>query len=476
MSRLHPALALLSLLACLGPAWSGPEAAPKALVLAHVTLIDTAGGPFRQDATVVITGGKITAVGKANRVTVPEGARSVDGTGKFLIPGLWDMHVHIADRSYLPLFVANGVTGVREMHAFFPEYVFLMRRQVRDGTVLGPRIVAAGALVDGPKPFWPGAYSAADADEGRKAVRALKKRGADFIKVYSKLPRPAFLAIVDEARKEGLAVAGHVPESVSAAEASDLGMKSMEHLYGIPQACSADEDKLRKDELDALARLDNAAAVGLLRRSAVKALDGYREDKARALFARLARNGTWQVPTLTVLRSLASLDDDRFTRDPRVKYVPAYLRSFIDPRGGSGKFTPEMVADSKLVYRRTGDLVKALHRAGVPFLAGTDTTNPYCFPGFSLHDELALLVEMGGFTPLEALQAATRDPARFLGLDKELGTVEEGKAADLVLLDADPLRDIKNTQKIAAVVVGGKLLDRPALDKMLAEAERAGKK
>jgi imidazolonepropionase-like amidohydrolase len=478
MIRLSRPLAVLSLLVWLGPAGAAPapEAAAKPLIITHVTVIDTAGGPSQPDMAVVVEGGRIRDLGKADRVPVPEGARVVDGTGKFLIPGLWDMHVHLAGPSYLPLFVANGVTGVREMHAFFPDLIFHYRRQARDGTLVGPRIVAAGAMVDGPKPFWPGAYAAADADEGRKAVQALKKRGADFVKVYTKLPRPAFLAIVDEARHQGLPVAGHVPESVSAAEASDLGMRSMEHLYGIGLACSADEEKLRAEEVEALARVDNAALGRLVRRTAIKALDSYREDKARALFARFVKNGTWQVPTLTVLHSLASLDDETFTHDPRLKYVPSYLRTFLDPASGKAKFTPEALANEKLIYRKTCELVKAMHRSGVPILAGTDTTNPYCFPGFSLHDELALLVEQGGFTPLEALQAATRDPARFLDLEKELGTVEKGKAADLVLLDADPLRDIKNTQKIAAVVLGGKLLDRPELDRMLAEAEGTGKR
>jgi imidazolonepropionase-like amidohydrolase len=353
MRRLSGSFALLSVLAGLGPARAAPEPAPKPLVLTHVTVIDATGGPPRPDLVVVIRDGRIRDLGKDDRVAVPESARVVDGTGKYLIPGLWDMHVHIAASSYLPLFVANGVTGVREMHAFFPEWIFQMRRQVRDGTLLGPRIVAAGAMVDGPRPFWFGAYAAADADEGRKAVQSLKKRGADFVKVYSKLPRPAFLAIAAEARKEGLPFAGHVPESVGAAEASDLGMCSMEHLYGIPLACSADEDKLRKDEVDAMARLDNPAVRVLMARTAVKAFDSHSEEKARALFARFVKNGTWQVPTLTVLRVLASLDDERLARDPRVKYVPGYIRSGWTAKAGDPSRTPETAADRKRVYRKS---------------------------------------------------------------------------------------------------------------------------
>jgi imidazolonepropionase-like amidohydrolase len=293
-------------------------------------------------------------------------------------------------------------------------------------------------------------------------VQVLKKRGADFIKVYSKLPRDAYLAIADEAKKEGLVFAGHVPEAVSAVEASDAGQKSFEHFYGIFVACSNDEENLRKEEVDAMKAFDNVEARALMRRTWDKAIDNYSEAKAKALYAHLAKNGTWQDPTLTVLRAVASLDDEKFTSDPRVKYMPAYIRS-----GWKPAVTPEASASMKRVYRQSISVATAMHRAGVPFLAGTDVTNPYCFPGFSLHDELALLVDECKFTPLEALACATCNPARFLGMEKDLGTVTKGKLADLVLLDANPLDDIKNTQKIAAVVAGGKLITKAELQKML---------
>jgi imidazolonepropionase-like amidohydrolase len=200
----------------------------KSLAITGVTVIDVTGAPARPDMTVVTTGDRITAIGKPGEVRVPEGATVVDSKGKYLIPGLWDMHVHTADPSFLPLYLANGVTGVRDMHALDPDAIFGLRKQVQEGKQLGPRVVAAGPLVDGPKPFVPGSLVAADAVEGREAVRKLKKMGADFVKVYTKLPREAYLAIADEAKKQGLAFAGHLPESVSAAEASDLGQKSIE--------------------------------------------------------------------------------------------------------------------------------------------------------------------------------------------------------------------------------------------------------
>jgi imidazolonepropionase-like amidohydrolase len=293
------------------------------------------------------------------------------------------------------------------------------------------------------------------------------------VKVYTKLPREAYLSIADEAKKQGLPFAGHVPESVSVAEASDLGQKSIEHLTGVELACSDREDELRREAVAALAKADNQAAWELLGRIGARAADSFSDKKSRALYARFVRNGTWQVPTLTGLHSLVSLDDPSFVADPRVKYMPPSIRSYWSLM----KLSPETVAGLKLRYKGTTGLVQAMHQAGVPFLVGTDTPGvPYVFPGFSLHDELALLVAECRFTPLEALQAATRDPARFLGREKDLGTVEPGKLADLVLLDANPLADIHNTTKIAAVVANGRLLPRRELDRMLADVESSNKK
>jgi hypothetical protein len=193
--------ACLTVVALAGTFAARADGAPSgALAITGVTVIDATEAPARPGMTVVVTGDRITAVGKSGEVRVPEGARVVDGKGKYLIPGLWDMHVHTADRSYLTLYVANGVTGVRDMHALDPDSILGMRRQVQQGKEPGPRIVAAGPLVDGPKPLVPAALVAPDAREGREAVRKFKNMGADFVKVYTKLPREAYLAIVDEVK------------------------------------------------------------------------------------------------------------------------------------------------------------------------------------------------------------------------------------------------------------------------------------
>jgi imidazolonepropionase-like amidohydrolase len=446
------------------------------LAITHVTVIDAAGAGARPDQTVVIRDGRIAALGKSAAVVVPAGAEVVDGTDKFLIPGLWDMHAHIAAvspagaQAFLDLYLANGVTGVREMHAFFPDLIFSLRKEVEAGKRIGPRIVAAGAMIDGPNPSAGGAIPAADGQQGRAAVQALKKRGADFIKVHSKLPRDAYFAIADEARKQGLAFAGHVPESVSAAEASDAGQKSIEHMTGLWLSCSTEEQALRKETTEAL-RSGQAGDLGLLIRLWLKPVDSYSEPKARALYQRFAKNRTWQTPTLVLVRAVASLDDPAFTADRRVRFMPTSLRSFWDPKNPQYQAMTKGLVNLKPAFKRSLEEVGKMHRAGVELLAGTDTPFPFCFPGFSVHDELALLVE-AGLTPMQALQAATRNPARYLGRLDDLGTVEKGKIADLVLLDANPLDAIKNTQRIAAVVVRGKLLSQDALRKMLADLQQ----
>jgi hypothetical protein len=467
---------VLSLFSVAAFARPEPDLTPPPIALRHVAVIDTSGGAVLRDRTLVIAGERITTLGHDEEVSIPPNTRVVDCRGKFLIPGLWDMHVHIASaEAYFPLFVANGVTGVRDMQALDPDAIYQWRAQTAERKVLGPRIVAAGALIDGPKPIWPGSLAAGTAREGREAVRLLKKRGADFVKVYSKLPRDAYFAIADEAKKQGLPFAGHVPDAITAVEAADAGQKSMEHFYGIWLACSTQEAKLRKELVDALATSDNPTFLNVMSRAQVKALDSYSPAKAQALFSHFAKKGTWQVPTLTAQRTLGMLGDERLTSDPRLKYMPAYLTVGWNPKRSPFAKTPELVAGFKRLYKKATEVVPAMHRAGVPFLAGTDTTTPYCFPGFSLHDELGFLVQ-SGLTPLEALRCATLNPARYLGLLKDLGTVEQAKIADLVLLDANPLEDIANTRRIAAVLVRGKLLEKTALQELLASAETPAKR
>ena len=465
---------LLLLLPAPSLAQANENSKPQAIVFAHATIIDMTGAAARPDMSVVIVGDRITEIGKSNKVKPPKGALVVDATGKFLIPGLWDMHVHAWDKNiFFPLFIANGITGVRDMFGPMPP-IKQWRKEMEEGTTLGPRIVAAGPIVDGPKPVWAGSLAVSNADEGRKAVVTVKEGGSDFVKVYNLLPRDAYFAIADEAKRQGMVFAGHVPESVSAMEASDAGQKSIEHLTGILLACSSKAEGIKKD---VEARRLAGKTTMLSFWAQVQALDSFDDKKAAELYARFVKNGTWMSPTITVLRSIAFIGDDDFRNDARLIYIPDFIRNGMWGKTAFGlnMRSPELNADAKRLFQKQLEMIGAMKRAGVEFIAGTDTPNPYVFPGFSLHDEFALMVK-AGFTPLEALQAATRNAAKYLGRLDSLGTVEKGKLADLVLLDANPLADISNTKRIRAVMLSGRLVEKTALDEMLAKAEAANKK
>ena len=453
-----------------------PSAKPTALALTHVTVIDTTGGPNKPDMTVVIQGNRIVEVAKSNEIRVPKNARTVNATGKFVIPGLWDMHVHWYEKNYLPLFIANGVTGTRQMYGvpMFQQW----RKQIEAGELLGPHILIPSPIVDGPKPVWPGSIAVANESEGRQAVFQVKQAGADFVKVYSRLPRDAYFAIADESKKRGIRFEGHVPDSVTLEEASDAGQMTVEHLTGVLAACSTHKEELLKSAQEATAAINSGQSSTprfsgpQFRASETLALETYSPQKADAVFGKLRKNHTWQCPTLTVLRSMAYSEDPSYSNDPRLKYIPRDIVSSWNPKADQflKNRTDEDWAISRKLFSKDLELVGAMERAGVDILAGTDTLNPYCLPGFSLHDELGLLVQ-AGLTPQQALQAATLNPARFMGRENDLGTVTAGKIADLVLLDANPTEDIGNTKRISAVVFGGKFFPRTSLDEMLTKIE-----
>ena len=448
------------------------------LVFTHVTVVDVTGAPSKSEMTVIVAGNRIAAVGKPGRVRIPKDAQVVDASGKFLIPGLWDMHAHaLTDNRYewvFPLLIANGVTGVREMGNNLPyERTIQLRREIEEGKLLGPRFGAATArILDGAGTTLNVGIAVETANEGRSQVREYQRQGIDFIKPYNLLSREVYLAIVDEARRQKIPVAGHVPFSMTAAEVSDLGQKSIEHTTDLFISCSRDEAALR-NELRARAQA-GGDSNDARRRAEMKAIAGYDERKAATLFARFVRNGTWQCPTLAVRRPSAFADLKEAEADGRLKYIPSPVRESWRNRF-TREFAPLELGQRRRRFEKTLEIVSALQQARVGILAGTDIPNPYVFPGFSLHDELILLVQ-SGLTPLEALRAATINPAEFLSLSDSLGTVEKGKIADLVLLEADPLENISNTQRISAVVVNGRYLPKQKLQKLLAGAEAVANK
>lgn len=436
------------------------------LVLQHVTVVDVSSGALHPDRAVVIQGDRIIEVQPSTKARLPKGTHIVDASGKFLIPGLWDMHVHTIfgewlpkdDKIILPLFVANGVTGVRDMGGDL-EDLKVWRAQITAGKLLGPRMVISGPMLDGPVPRFPSSVPVKNAADGKRIVDELQKSGADFIKIQSLIPRDGYFAAAEEANKLGIHFVGHVPDTVRASEASNAGQRSIEHLTGIFEGCSTVEEQLMKGP-----------------KGPARFVETYSPERAQVLITLFAKNQTWQVPTLLWEHGQWLIDESDFIRDPLTKYAPTAWKQRTWPM-----FTKDILRDmdtDPLSVRQRFtqmelEMVNQMHKSGVPFLAGTDTAaGVNVFPGFSLHQELEYFVK-AGFTPLDSLQTATINPARFFGRTIDLGSVERGKLADLVLLDANPLDDIRNTQKIRAVVLAGRYFSREQLDAMLLGVETA---
>jgi imidazolonepropionase-like amidohydrolase len=438
------------------------------LVIAHVNIVDVASGTIHPNETVVVEGNRIIQMGKIIAIHSPKHQHSIDGRGKYMIPGLWDMHVHTMFGDWipggkqvsLPLFIANGVTGVRDMGGDL-DTLLAWRKEIAAGTLIGPRMVIAGPMLDGPKPRFPDSVSLASPEQARKTVDDLKSRGVDFIKVQSFILRDEYFAVVDEAKKQHLTLTGHVPDVIRASEASDAGQKSIEHLTGIFEGCSTREDDFLKGP-----------------KTPKQFLDSFDQTKCNALIAQLARNHTWQVPTLVWERGQWLVDVTDYSHDPELKYAPVSWQQKSWPvftKSIIAELDTDPVAARRQFVQRELDVVAAMNKAGIQFMAGTDTAAAVAvLPGSSLHTELEYFVQ-AGFTPAEALRTATLNPAIFLGEESDRGTVAKGKIADLVLLDANPLDDIHNTRRISAVILNGRLLDRAALDTMLSKVAEFAK-
>jgi len=468
-----------------GPVRSPKEKAQSSekteyVAIVGVTVLDAVAALPRPDHTVLIRGDRIVAVEPASQAQIPPRTRVIDARGKYLIPGLWDMHTHVEAEGFLLLYVGHGVTGVRHMYSGSPLQPPVARwgQEAAAGQRIGPRIIATTKVIDGLNGDKPtvaqSTIVATTPEQGRAAVRQVRANGDAFVKVYPFLLPEVYDAILDEAQRgpHPLPVVGHVPHLVGAAAASDKGQKSLEHAHGIFLACSKDEAKLRK-EIAAMVRAGALADDTLNATSGwrfeVKALDSYDPNKAAALFRKFVANGTWVVPTLVCRRNWASLHDEHFLNDPRKAYLPLTVRTtwFHTVKAGRIRFplfgnielTPQDIENMKRLYAGHLRLVRTLHQAGVKMMAGTDSPVPYCFPGSGLLDELELLVQ-AGLSPREALAMATIRPAEFLDRLADFGSIARGKYADLVLLAANPLTDIRNIRKIEGVFVAGRYYDR----------------
>jgi hypothetical protein len=477
--RLAAGLAMVLLSSTVAPI----AAFAQSLVITPVTVIDVRDGVGRPDMTVVVSGDRIAHVGSVGEVDVPDGATALDGTGRYLIPGLWDMHVHFSSDSIsrkivLPLFIANGVTGVRGLGGFGclercgPRSMPVStkghrwREEIAAGDLTGPRIIASGPIIYGPGPGEPSSIeSPATEEHGRALARLHAEHGVDLIKVYDQIPAEAFRGLIEEGTHLGLPVVGHVPWELGSVAAVQAGMRSIEHLIGVIDDCSATVGEQRPAVIAAYRAGDDTSVWLNLFRS----LQNFSIARCDSVYTELAKHDVWQVPTLVIDRA-NSVD---WRNDPAMRYLPQEeLEYWMRTLAGDAVTMPGGLASGQVLNFRLQLISMDMYRAGVPLLAGSDALVPGVFPGFGLHAELESLVR-AGLTPAEALRAATLEPARYLEAADTLGSVEAGKLADLVLLEANPLDDIRNTQRIAAVVANGRLFDRAALDGLLEAAERA---
>jgi len=429
----------------------------QTLTITHATVVNTVTGALEPDRTVIISGNRIQQVVPSKNAGVPKGT-VVDAHGEYLIPGLWDMHTHVffgstakdGDDLILPLLLANGITGVRDMGSAL-DPVLHARDEVAAHREMGPRMIVSGPMLDGPKSTYKAAIAISTPEDGRKAVDMLKQRGADFVKVQSGVPREAYFAIADEAKKVGIPFEGHVPDAIRASEAVAAGQRTFEHLIGIFEASSPDETKY----------LTGKKTVGMF-------LDTYDPKLEARMISLLAAKQVWQCPTLYWERGQWLVDAIDYTKDPDLAYAgktwvtkwPRSQKSIMQTLD-----TDPLPVREKFVEHELG-IVRRLHAANVPFLAGTDTpAGVDVIPGISLHLELQRFVA-AGFTPLEALQTATLNPSKFYGRTKDFGTVEQGRIADLVLLRENPLNDIANTRTVTAVIADGSYISQKQLDEM----------
>ncbi len=427
-------------------------------LIKNVRLIDVEKGIVEENRSVAISGEEIIAVYDGD-VNAGESVNVIDASGKYLIPGLWDMHTHYNWNYHFfnPVLIANGVTGVREMWGI-PDTVKSIRDRTEAGKILGLDIYSAGSIIDGVPPIWPGSSGVADSAEAVAEVRKQVEEGMDFLKVYSLLSRESYFAIVEEARKNDIPFAGHVPSSISMWEAIEAGQQSAEHFYGILEACTSDPEKLQEQAKKGFSSPEKANFL----------VDGFDQAIFDSLATVLAKSDTWLSPTLVVLRNISNLDDSTITQDPRMEYIPSFFDQMWN-RGSSR--SKEHYDAARRKFELELSLMGDLEKAGVKILAGTDYPNPFCFPGFSLHDELELMV-IGGMSNAAALRAATLNPALFMKKDDTFGSIQKGKKASLVLLDENPLADINNVRTVNAVFLRGKYLNRSKLDSLLEETKK----
>lgn len=426
------------------------------LILTNISIIDVKTGAIRPSMDVVIKGDSIASIVKHSSHSQYQAREIIDATDKFLIPGLWDMHTHTwwGYKDFFPLLIANGITGIREMFGDLAT-VKQIRVEIGKGEIIGPKIISSGPIIDGDPPSWSSSDVADTPEKGREFVRKQKAEGADFIKVYFSLKRDVYLAIADECKKQQMVLTGHIPVRASLQDAMEANHASIEHFYGILDYCS---------DTEGLARIDSARTSRFNYLEYYKRTgfinETYTPQKEPELIALLSGNKAWVCPTITVTKGVMREYEYNYV-DERMDYMPDYAISGWHSQKDSvlSELDAKNLNIEIVNYQLMMSLIKPLQESGVRFLAGSDYANAYTYPGFSLHEELQILVDEARLSPLEALQTATLNPAVFLNLEHKYGSVESGKIANLVVLDKNPLDNIHNTTSLNAVILNGRYLE-----------------
>jgi len=443
--------------------------AQTSITIRHINIVDVKKGVIKPDQIVYIKGNRIVSIGKDNNGNKKNLGIELDCPNRYLIPGLWDMHAHdigwmipnVSHDFITPIMLANGVTGFRDMWG--SQDALALRDSVNQNFLVAPRMIVGTPIVNGPRMFFPGTVTLNTANEVPAVIDSLQREGYDFVKVYSYLRRDLFFALAKHCKEKNMPFGGHVPIGVSAEDASNAGMQSIEHLFGLRKSFSNQGEQLMVDWEKQM--LDTSVSQFNVLVTSESSTLPFDTTKAKKVASTLVMNHTVVVPTLAAAIGY-TFNRDTLMKSASMVYVPKVLKQYwYDARS--------MALFEKDMFQNFLQMLSFLHKQGVMILAGTDTENPFVVPGFSLHDELELYVK-AGLTPLEALRTATLNPAIFLHKEKELGSVTNGKLADLVILQKNPLINIKNMRSIDAVIVNGHLIDKNRINKFLEQLkERA---
>ena len=445
------------------------------ILIRHATIVDVAGGKAVGAQAVAVNGDRIIEIGPdATLARRYSAKRTIDASGKFVMPGLWDMHVHFGggtelvdeNKDLLPIYVAYGVTSVRDAAADISDSVLAWRQQVAEGKLLGPTIYTSGPKLEGYKPLWKGTIEVGTPAEVDAALDRLQAMKVDFVKITDNTLKPEiFEYAVKAAKARGLKTSAHTPFALTIEQAARDGLSSVEHLDYLIKAGSPQEATIGADYVAGKLSYGEASD---------RFVDTFDPAYARAMYGRLAKLGLYVTPTLNMSRILAYLDREDHRSDPALALIGPGLRKTYEWRvERAAKATPEQIAARHKEYELSVKVLPMLRDAGIPILAGTDAgyLNSFNYPGQGLHDELQRYVE-AGLTPREALASSVVNGPKFLGHSNEYGALAKGKIADILLLDSNPLEDISATRQIRGVVLKGQWHDRAALDALLVQARR----